>query len=535
MNEIQSNISITSEDFCLNTEAYLKLIEHLHDRRRAARVGGTEKARKRHLERGRILPRDRVEALLDPGSPFLEIADLCGDGLYEGVPPGASIITGIGQVSGRNCMIIANDTTVKGGTYFTMTAKKHVRAQKIAWENRLPCITLVDSGGAFLPEQAGIFPDEGQFGSIFFQQIRMSADGIPQIAVVMGPSTAGGAYIPALCDEAIIIRQQGYMFLGGPELTRAATGEVIDREALGGADMHCNISGVTDHIADNDAHALAIVRDVVDRLGDKPQRLRQVREPEPPLHDPREIYGIISRDVKCPTDNRQIVARLVDGSRFQEFKANYGPSLLCGFAHINGYEVGILANNGVLFSECALKAAHFISLCCQRDIPLLFLADVAGFMVGREAEESGIAKHGAKMISAMCAANVPKYTIAIGGSFGAGYLAMCGRAFRPRAMFSWPHGRLAIMGPDQAANTLATVRRSSLELEGKPWTLDEEAEFKKPIHKLYDDFASPYNFARHLWIDNVIDPLETREVMTLLLDIAARVPSEPTKFNVFRF
>lgn len=522
------------EEFDLNTTAYQEKLDTLHARRRQARQGGSEKVRKRHIDRGRMLPRHRVEALIDPGSPFLELGQLAGYDMHDGVPPGGGIITGIGMVQGRACMIIANDSTVKGGTYFGITCQKHVRAQKIAWQYRLPCITLVDSGGAFLPDQPKIFPDDGQFGSIFYNQVRMSADDIPQIAVVLGPCTAGGAYIPSLCDEVVIVDGQGFIFLGGPELTKAATGEDVDRETLGGAKMHSAVSGVTDHIASDDAHALSIARDIVSNLQDRPERRWTVLPPVPPQHDPAEIHGIISRDHRVPTDTREIVLRLVDDSWFNEFKPLYGDTLMTGFARINGFEVGILANNGVLFTESALKAAHFIDLCCQRDIPLLFMVDVNGFMVGQDAERSGIAKAGAKMITAMASANVPKFTIMMGGAYGAGYLAMCGRPFKPDAMFAWPNGKSAIMGPDQAANTLAMVQENIRKKEGRPWSEDEAEEFKAPIRQHYEDFANAYNFASNLWVDGIIEPSETRQVLTLLLDCAARMPAKKTDFGVFR-
>jgi 3-methylcrotonyl-CoA carboxylase beta subunit len=522
------------EEFDLNRSAYRALLETLETRRAAARRGGSEKTRARHVARGRMLPRHRVEALIDPGSPFLELGQLAGLNMHAGVPPGAGMITGIGTVHGRPCMIIANDSTVKGGTYFGITCRKHVRAQLIAWQNRLPCITLVDSGGAFLPDQPQIFPDDGQFGSIFYNQVRMSADGIPQIAVVMGPCTAGGAYIPAICDEVVIVDGQGFIFLGGPELTKAATGEDVDRETLGGARMHCAVSGVADHIARDDAHALAIARDIVANLPATPDPRWRPQTPCPPRHDPNDIYGVVSRDPKVPTDTMEIVIRLVDDSDFREFKPLYGDTLITGFGRINGFEVGILANRGVLFTESANKAAHFIELCCQRDIPLLFLADVTGFMVGREAEAAGIAKAGAKMVTAMASADVPKFTIIVGGAYGAGYLAMCGRAFKPTAMFAWPNGRAAIMGPNQAANTLAMVQRKIRDEEGKPWSDREEEEFKAPIRKHYEDFADAYNFASNLWIDGIITPSETRETLGLLLDCASRVPVQKTQFGVFR-
>lgn len=535
MTVIQSTINTSSDEFIANTAAYREKTAKLHTLRREQRLGGPKVARDRHLKRGMLLPRDRVEKLLDPGSPFLELGELAGLNKYEGVPPGASLITGIGLVSGRHCMIIAHDATVKGGTYFGMTCKKHVRAQMIAWKNRLPCITLVNSGGAFLPDQENIFPDDGQFGSIFYNQIEMSGEGIPQIAVVMGPSTAGGAYIPALCDEVVIVRGQGFMYLGGPELTFAATGEQVDAESLGGGKMHCSVSGVTDHIAEDDAHALAITREIVSHLGEPPKSRKTPAIPLPPAYPPEEIYGIVSRDTKVPTDNREVVARLVDESKFHEFKPLYGDTLLTGWARIHGHEVGILANNGVLFVEAALKATHFINLCVQRDIPLLFLADVNGFMVGREVEQAGIAKAGAKMMTAMSSAKVPKYTVITGGSYGAGYLAMLGRPFKPDALFLWPSGRSAIMGPDQAASVLAQVRSAIMVRDGLEWTPEDEESFKEPIRKQYETFQDPYNFASNGWADGVIDPTETRQVLALLLDVAARRPKVETNFGVFRF
>lgn len=529
-----ANHSAAPAEAELNRLAYRKLLDDLFARRRAARVGGSETARRTHRERGKLLARERIDALIDPGSPFLELADLAGEGLYEGVPPGAGMITGVGTIAERPCMIIANDATVKGGTYFGMTCSKHVRAQRFAWENRLPCVTLVDSGGAFLPDQANIFPDERQFGSIFHNQVGMSADGIPQIAVVLGACTAGGAYIPALCDEVVIVRGQGFMYLGGPQLVQAATGEQTDPEALGGATMHSRVSGVTDHLAENDAHALAITRRLVAELPKPPAPRWHQAQPAPPLHPSERIYEIVSRDARKPTDTRAILKCLLDAGELQEFKAEYGNTLITGFGRINGHQVGILANVGVLFTESALKATHFINLCCQRDVPLLFLADVSGFMVGREAETAGIAKAGAKFITAMSSAAVPKYTIIIGGSYGAGYLAMCGRAFHPTAMFMWPNGRAAIMGPEQAATTLALVRRQIAERNGQPWTAEAEEAFKEPIRREYETFASAYNFARNLWVDGVIEPAETRDVMTLLLDLASRTPRRETRFGVFR-
>jgi len=527
-------LSAIDDDQALNEAACQALLDDLAARRAAARAGGGEQARALHKGRGKLTVRERIDALLDPGSPFLELADLAGAGLHEGVPPGAGMVTGIGAVSGRLCMLIANDATVKGGTYFGITCKKHVRALTMAWMHRLPCITLVDSGGAFLPDQARIFPDEGQFGSIFHHQVRMSAEGIAQIAVVMGACTAGGAYIPALADELVIVRGQGFLYLGGPQLTRAATGEDVDPETLGGAHMHSAVSGVADHLAEDDAHALAITRRLVARLGDWPARRWQLAEPRPPRLAEAEIHRFISRDARHPSDNREVLLRLVDGSEFDEFKPLYGDTLMCGFARIHGFPVAVLANRGVLFSDSALKAAHFIDLACKRDVPLLFLADVTGFMVGREAEQGGIAKAGAKFITAMASANVPKYTVITGGAYGAGYLAMCGRAFRPHAMFMWPGGRAAIMGPEQAATTLALVREQGLQRQGRDWTDAEREAFKQPIRQEYERFANAYNFAANLWVDGVIAPLETRATLALLLEAASRTPAEPTRFGVFR-
>ena len=528
-------MNTVDDDAALNEAAYFDRLANLADRRAAAREGGGDKAQALHRSRGKLTVRERIDALLDPGSPFLELADLAGAGLHEGVPPGAGMVTGIGAVSGRLVMVIANDATVKGGTYFGITCKKHVRALTIAWMHRLPCITLVDSGGAFLPDQARIFPDEGQFGSIFHHQVRMSAEGIAQIAVVMGACTAGGAYIPALADELVIVRGQGFMYLGGPQLTQAATGETVDPETLVGAQMHSATSGVADHLAEDDAHALAIARRLVARLEDWPARRWQLTPPAPPRLDEREIYRHLSRDARHPSDNREVLMRLVDGSEFDEFKPLYGDTLLTGFARIHGHEIGILANQGVLFPESAMKAAHFIDLCCQRDIPLLFMADVTGFMVGRAAEQSGIAKAGAKMITAMASANVPKYTIIIGASYGAGYLAMCGRPFNPTAMFAWPNARAAIMGPDQAATVMALVRRQINKTEGREWTPEEEEAFKAPVRKVYEDFQPADNFSSNLWADGIIDPVETRDVMGLMLDLASRTAPKPTPFGIFRF
>ncbi|MDP6342804.1 MAG: carboxyl transferase domain-containing protein [Alphaproteobacteria bacterium] len=533
MSVLQSHVATGGEEFRRNRDAYAGLIAQLH-RRRSEYEGMGQRARDRHESLGKLLPRDRVDVLLDPGSPFLELGELAGIDMYDSVPPGAGIITGIGQVGGVSCMIIANDAPVKGGTYYTMTAKKHVRAQKIAWQHRLPNITLVDSGGANLPEQPGIFPDVGQYGSVFNQLVRQSAEGIPQISVVHGACTAGGTYVPALCDITIIVREQGYLHLGGPELTFAATGEDVDRETLGGAQMHSSISGVTDYLAENDRHALAMVRDVVGDTCRRAPLARAVRTPAEPRYDPGEIHGLIPEDPRLPADIREILARLVDDSYFDEFKLRYGESLICGFAYIGGFKVGILANQGVIFSDSALKAVHFIDLCCKQDIPLLFMADNSGFMVGREAEHGGISKDGAKMITAMASANVPKYNIIIGKSYGAGYMAMCSRPFEPHFAFGWPNGRAALMGPEQAAITLAMVQRQKRARDGEDWPAEAEEAFKEPIRRDFEAFASMYNFAANLWIDGILDPAETRQVMTLLLDLAARVPGQASPFGVLR-
>ncbi|WP_100179056.1 acyl-CoA carboxylase subunit beta [Bradyrhizobium nitroreducens] len=531
---IGSKATIGSAAYQKNAENYRLLLADLRERRRRARHGGDDKARKRHEAAGKLLPRDRVNSLLDPGSPFLELATLAGDGLYDQLPPGAGIVTGIGRVSGRVCMIIANEATVKGGTYYRLTAKKHVRAQKIAWEHRLPNLTLVDSGGAFLPEQAGIFPDEGQYGSVFHQIVRQSAEGIAQLAVVHGACTAGGAYVPALSDQTIIVRNQGYVHLGGPEIVFAATGEVVEREALGGAEMHSKVSGVTDYLAHNDKHALLILRELV---GDLPKTSQYIRPPQAavcPRYPAEELYGLISADTRVQSDTREILARIVDDSRFDEFKPNFGETLLCGFAHIEGFPIGILANQGPLMSDSSIKAVHFIDLCCKREIPLLFAADVTGYMVGREAEQRGISKDGAKMITAMSSANVPKYNLIIGSSYGAGYMGMCSRPFQPRFSFGWPNGRAALMGPEQAATTLAMVQRAKRQRDGMEWSHDAEERFKQPIREQFSAFASMNNFAANLWIDDIIDPAETRQVLGLALDLAARVPIEETRQGVLR-
>jgi 3-methylcrotonyl-CoA carboxylase beta subunit len=521
-------------DFEANRAAYQALLDSLDSAREAAWLGGGAAVRAKHHARGRLLVRERIERLLDPGSPFMELAELAGEGLYDGVPPGAGLVTGVGLIEGRACMVIANDPTVKGGTYFGMTCKKHVRAQRFARQHRLPCITLVDSGGAFLPDQANIFPDEGLFGSIFHHQVGMSAEGIAQIAVVLGACTAGGAYIPALCDEIVIVRGKGFMFLGGPPLVQAATGEVVAAEDLGGAEMHSRLSGVTDHLADDDAHAMVITRELVGRLPPMPPPLRARQPVRAPARPASDIAGLVPRDTRQAMPMRDILRCLLDGGDLTEFKAGFGETLITGFARLGGWEVGVLANKGVLFNESADKATHFIDLCCKRNVPLLFLADVAGFMVGRAAEQAGIAKAGARFITAMSSARVPKFTLITGGAYGAGYLAMCGRAFQPNAMFMWPNGRAAIMGPEQAATTLATVKRQNLAAAGQDWSAEDEAAFKAPIRAQYEAFADARNFARHLWVDGILDPAETRETLTLLLDLAARVPTPDTRFGVFR-
>ncbi|WEK52740.1 MAG: carboxyl transferase domain-containing protein [Candidatus Kaistia colombiensis] len=496
--------------------------------------GGPEAARARHVGRGKLLPRDRIGLLLDAGTPFLELSQLAAFGLYDDAVPAAGILTGIGRVSGRECVIIANDATVKGGTYFPITVKKHLRAQQIARENRLPCLYLVDSGGANLPNQDEVFPDREHFGRIFYNQANMSAEGIPQIAVVMGSSTAGGAYVPAMADQAIMVRDEATIFLAGPPLVKAATGETVSAEDLGGTDTHTRISGVADYAAETDAQALGVAREIVGRLNGRKAESGDVVAPRPPLHDPREIYGIVSADPKKFYDVRQIIARLVDGSEFDEFKAAYGPTLVTGFARIWGYPVGILANNGILFSQSALKGAHFIELACQRGIPLVFLQNITGFMVGRDYEAGGIAKDGAKLVAAVAAAQVPKFTVVIGNSFGAGNYAMCGRAYDPRFLFMWPNARISVMGGEQAANVLGRIRRNALEAKGTIWSVDDEEAYKAPLRAQYDDQGSPYYATARLWDDGVIDPLDTRMVLALALSAARNAPPRETRFGVFR-
>ncbi|MFN8073022.1 MAG: carboxyl transferase domain-containing protein [Mycobacterium sp.] len=509
-----------------NREAHLQLVAELREKLAAAAPGGPPKARERHVGRGKLLPRDRVDGLLDPGSPLLEIAPLAADGLYDDECPAAGIIVGIGRVSGRECMIVANDATVKGGTYYPVTVKKHLRAQEIAAQNRLPCIYLVDSGGAFLPRQDEVFPDRDHFGRIFFNQATMSAAGIPQIAAVLGSCTAGGAYVPAMSDETVIVRNQGTIFLGGPPLVKAATGEVVTAEDLGGGDLHAKTSGVVDHLARDDRDALRIVRDIVATLGPRPAAPWDVRPPEDPIADQQELYDVVPADARVPYDVREVITRIVDAGDFTEFKAEYGSTLVTGFARIHGHPVGIVANNGVLFAESALKGAHFIELCDKRVIPLVFLQNITGFMVGRDYEAGGIAKHGAKMVTAVACARVPKLTVVIGGSYGAGNYSMCGRAYSPRFLWMWPNARISVMGGEQAAAVLATVRGDMS---------DEETEaFKAPIRAQYEEQGNPYYSTARLWDDGVIDPADTRTVLGLALSVTANAPLEPVSYGVFR-
>jgi len=531
---LKSAFDLRSDEARRNAEAMRAAVEDLREKVAAIRIGGGEAARQRHLARGKLLPRDRVRALLDVGSPFLELSQLAAYGMYGGEVPAAGIITGIGRIAERECLVVANDATVKGGTYFPMTVKKHVRAQEIARENRLPCLYLVDSGGANLPTWDEVFPDRDHFGRIFYNQATLSAAGIPQIAVVMGSCTAGGAYVPAMSDEAVIVRGQGTVFLGGPPLVKAATGEVVSAEELGGADVHARISGVVDHYAQNDLHALAIARRIVANLNERKPAPLPLREPRPPRHDPAEIYGIVPADVRKPYDVREILARLVDGSEFDEFKQLYGTTIVCGFAHLHGYPIGIVANNGILFSESALKAAHFIELCSQRGIPLVFLQNITGFMVGRKYEAGGIARDGAKMVTAVSCARVPKFTVIIGGSFGAGNYAMCGRGYGPRFLWMWPNARISVMGGEQAASVLATVRRDNIEAKGGRWSQEEEEAFKRPIRAQYEVQGHPYYASARLWDDGVIDPKDTRRVLGLAISAALNAPIEETRFGVFR-
>ncbi|SEP57416.1 3-methylcrotonyl-CoA carboxylase beta subunit [Ectothiorhodospira magna] len=534
MNVIKSKIDTRSGEFAANQAAMGALVEDLRSRVARITQGGSERARDRHLSRGKLLPRERIQVLLDPGSPFLELSQLAALGMYDDEVPSAGIIAGIGRVCGQECMIVANDATVKGGTYYPMTLKKHLRAQEIARQNRLPCIYLVDSGGANLPSQDEVFPDRDHFGRIFYNQAVMSSQGIPQIAVVMGSCTAGGAYVPAMAEESIIVKEQGTIFLAGPPLVKAATGEVVSAEELGGADVHSRVSGVTDHYALNDAHALGLARRGVGRLNRCKRVDLDIRPTRPPLYDPAEIGGIIPADSRKPYDVREVIARIVDGSELDEFKALYGTTLVCGFAHIHGYPVGIIANNGVLFSESALKGAHFIELCSQRGIPLVFLQNITGFMVGRKYESGGIAKDGAKMVTAVACAQVPKFTVLIGGSFGAGNYGMCGRAYSPRFLWMWPNARISVMGGEQAANVMAQVKRDTLERRGETWTREEEERFKTPIREQYERQGHPYYATARLWDDGVIDPADTRMVLGLGISASLNAPIRETRFGLFR-
>lgn len=522
-----------------NRAANLALVDQLRRRLAETARGGPEKARQRHIDRGKLLPRERVDQLLDPGSPFLELSPLAADGMYNGDSPGAGIITGIGRVAGRECVIVANDATVKGGTYYPVTVKKHLRAQEVALHNNLPCVYLVDSGGAYLPEQDEVFPDREHFGRIFYNQATMSARGIAQIAAVLGSCTAGGAYVPAMSDEAVIVRDQGTIFLGGPPLVKAATGEVVTAEELGGGALHSRTSGVTDHLADDDRDALSIVRRIVGTLGRRPEPAWQVRPAREPAAPVEELYDVVPADLRTPYDVREVIARIVDADEtgaagFQEFKAEYGTTLVTGFAHIHGHPVGIVANNGVLFSESAMKGAHFIELCDKREIPLLFLQNITGFMVGRDYEAGGIAKHGAKMVTAVACARVPKLTVVIGGSYGAGNYSMCGRAYSPRFLWMWPNARISVMGGEQAASVLATVRGDQLDGNGQPWSEADQEKFKEPIRQQYEAQGNPYYSTARLWDDGVIDPADTRTVLGLALSVCAQAPLEPVSYGVFR-
>ncbi|MFM7330303.1 MAG: carboxyl transferase domain-containing protein [Brachymonas sp.] len=541
---LSTQLSSRSAQFQANAEAMKAVTQDLREKIALAQLGGGEAARAKHTARGKLLPRDRVTNLLDPGTPFLEIAPLAALGMYpdkdgSDSAPGAGVIAGIGRVKGIDCMIVCNDATVKGGTYYPLTVKKHLRAQEIAQQNRLPCIYLVDSGGANLPNQDEVFPDRDHFGRIFFNQAQMSAEGIAQIAVVMGSCTAGGAYVPAMSDETVIVKNQGTIFLGGPPLVKAATGEEVTSEDLGGGDVHTRLSGVADHLANNDMHALSIARDVVRNLASNHTNAgknsgQSAIKIEAPKYPVEELYGVIPTDTRKPFDVREIIARIVDGSEFDEFKARFGTTLVTGFAKIEGMPVGIIANNGILFSESAQKGAHFIELCCQRKIPLVFLQNITGFMVGRKVENEGIARHGAKMVTAVATANVPKFTVIIGGSFGAGNYGMCGRAFAPRFLWMWPNARISVMGGEQAASVLATVKRDGIEAKGGSWSMEEEEAFKAPIRRQYEDQGHPYYATARLWDDGVIDPADTRRVLALGLAAAKNAPIPEPKFGIFR-
>jgi 3-methylcrotonyl-CoA carboxylase beta subunit len=534
MARLETSLDRRSDTYRQNQAALAQAVAQLRSNVDKVAEGGGAMARERHLKRGKLLPRDRVRTLIDTGSPFLELSQLAAWGMYEDEVPCAGIITGIGRVSGRECLIVAHDATVKGGTYFPMTVKKHLRAQAIAQVNHLPCIYLVDSGGANLPNQDEVFPDREHFGRIFYNQAQMSAAGIPQIAVVMGSCTAGGAYVPAMADQTIMVKNQATIFLGGPPLVKAATGEVVTAEDLGGAEVHTRTSGVSDYMAENDAQALGQARSIVANLNRVKRHGLEVKEPRAPLYDPSDIYGIVSADPRQPYDVREIIARIVDGSELDEFKPLYGATLVTGFAHIWGYPVGIVANNGVLFSESSLKGAHFIELCSQRGIPLVFLQNITGFMVGRKYESGGIAKDGAKMVTAVSCAAVPKFTVIIGNSFGAGNYGMCGRAYDPRFLWMWPNARIAVMGGEQASNVLAQVKRDGIEAKGGKWSTDEEASFKAPIAAQYERQSDAYYATARLWDDGLIDPAETRNVLGLALSASLNAPEEETRFGVFR-
>ena len=531
---LNTQLNPRSADFQANVQAMQALVEDLRARCEQIVQGGGEAARAKHLARGKLLPRDRVQMLLDPGTPFLEVAPLAALNMYDNAAPGAGLIAGIGRVAGVDCMVVCNDATVKGGTYYPMTVKKHLRAQEIAQQNRLPCIYLVDSGGANLPNQDDVFPDRDHFGRIFYNQANMSAQGIAQIAVVMGSCTAGGAYVPAMSDESIIVKNQGTIFLGGPPLVKAATGEVVSAEDLGGGDVHTRLSGVSDHLAENDLHALALARTAVKNLNKNKPQMQADQASTAPLFDAQELYGVIPTDTRKPFDVREIIARIVDGSEFDEFKARFGSTLVCGFARIEGMQVGIIANNGILFSESAVKGAHFIELCCQRKVPLVFLQNITGFMVGRKYENEGIARHGAKLVTAVATAAVPKFTVVIGGSFGAGNYGMCGRAFSPRFLWMWPNARISVMGGEQAASVLATVKRDGIEAKGGQWSAEAEETFKAPIRQQYEEQGHPYYATARLWDDGVIDPADTRRVLALGLAASRNAPIDDTRFGVFR-
>ena len=532
--KLQSKALASSEDFQNNRKAHLEALAEIEEAARASAAGGGEAARARHIARGKMAPRDRVANLLDPGSPFLEVGATAAHDMYEGAAPGAGVIAGVGRVQGRDCMVVCNDATVKGGTYYPMTVKKHLRAQEIAAECRLPCIYLVDSGGANLPNQDEVFPDRDHFGRIFYNQANMSAAGIPQIAVVMGSCTAGGAYVPAMSDVTIIVKEQGTIFLAGPPLVKAATGEVVSAEDLGGGDVHTRLSGVADYLAEDDGHALALARRAVAGLNLTLPQTVAWQSSEEPAYDPEEILGVVPAGLRTPYDIREVIARIVDGSRFDEFKARFGETLVCGFAHVKGCPVGIVANNGVLFSESAQKGAHFVELCSQRKIPLVFLQNITGFMVGRQYEAEGIARHGAKLVTAVATTSVPKITMLVGGSFGAGNYGMAGRAYQPRFMWTWPNSRISVMGGEQAAGVLATVRRAAIERKGGEWSAEEEAEFKRPTIEMFEEQSHPLYASARLWDDGIIDPRKSRDVLALSLSAALNAPIEETRFGVFR-